>query len=175
MTRSFLPFPWRTVTCPCSRSKSLTRSSSASRRRRPPPYSRPTTRLSGAFQAPEYGRHFCPRQDDGEALSSAGANHAIGDVDVPAKHDSVQEQDRAQRLILSRRADVTFGRQRREKRCDVIWPEGLRVTHPMEADVTSDPAGVGLLGSPTVAPKPDRTTYLLHEFRRCWLVLHTNS
>lgn len=93
VTRSFCPLPRRTTTWLRSKSRSLTRSARHSSSRTPVPYSMEQADFFSTEHDRQLVRHACPR-------------HMLDRPDVGAEDLSIEEQHRAQRLVLRRRADL---------------------------------------------------------------------
>lgn len=102
------------------------------------------------------------RQTNGQALGLTGTDESLDGIHLSSKHDPVQEEYRAESLILRRCADVSVCRQRRQKRRHVIRAKRVRVLHAVVVNVAPNPRGVGRLGAPAVMPDANGAAYLLH-------------
>src|SRR5262249_26324344 len=107
--------------------------------------------------------HLLAGEYDGKTGRSLGAHEIVeprqlGPEDVP-----VEEEQRAQRLILRGRSHTTFHRQIREKRGDLRRGHLGRVTLAMEGDEPADPKDIRVLGPWTQMPRADRDPDAIEE------------
>jgi hypothetical protein len=82
------------------------------------------------------------------------------------KDIAIEEQERAERLVLRRRADATLRREPRQKRGDLGGAHVRRMPLAMEENVPPNPIGVGVLGSPAVMFCANRLTNAIEQLRR---------
>jgi hypothetical protein len=90
----------------------------------------------------------------------------------PPKHLLVQEQQRAQRLVLRRGRDVPAIRQMLEKPRHLGLPHLHRVPLPVEQDVPPDPPDIRLLGATAVVARTDGQAHTIEQLRRTCGVGH---
>ncbi len=81
----------------------------------------------------------------------------------PVEHIGVEEGQRRERLILSRRRDLIVGRERGQKPPDLLLGEIARMPPVVEQDVALDPMDVGLLRPPAVPPLAQRAAHDLEQ------------
>jgi len=87
------------------------------------------------------------RQNDGEAFRSLGPDDVVEPWHVLMQDVAVEEQERAQRLVLGRGGYPTFDGQGAEKACDFRRAHLGGMALAVEEDVAADPPDVGLLGA----------------------------
>jgi hypothetical protein len=68
-----------------------------------------------SVEASDHGLHFVRRQLDRQSAGALGANHTVDPADLSAKHVPVEEQQRAQRLVLCRCTDAPPDRKARQE------------------------------------------------------------
>ena len=113
------------------------------------------------IQTIENGSDLGARENDWQPRRAPGAHKVVQPSELDLQHLAVQEQDRAQRLVLRRRADVPFHRQVGEERGDLRFPELARVAYAVKADETADPCHVRLLRTTAVAVDTDGRAHLV--------------
>jgi hypothetical protein len=100
-------------------------------------------------------------------LTALRTNPAIGErFKQRAARSPVEEENRRQRLVLGRGADVTVYGQVREEGFDLARAEFLRMACAVEADEAADPVHVGLLGTQRVVACAYGVTNPIEEARR---------
>jgi hypothetical protein len=144
---------------------SFTRSSRHSCSRSPAPYKRATmihSLPSSCFMT----RATSSAQDDRYANRHASARNVVDGADLDAHYFAIQEQERAERLILRRCADATLRREPGEKAGNLGRAHVRRMPLPMKDDVSPNPVDVRALGSATVMFRTDRPTNTVEQLRR---------
>ena len=161
---------------------SLTRKRQHSNRRSPAPvheFGHQAVGLSGgqAFDLFQQLLHFAHRQDERDALWSAGADR-IQLADLLALHVAVKEQQGAERLVLRAGRNMPVDCQVGEKGFHLGCAQGAGVAHAVEADVARDPVGVGFLsadGEMFCAGKLRNLYEQFHDVPLRWLGLHAQT
>jgi len=92
-------------------------------------------------------------ENDRDSLRHARARHAIDRAKIDREDFAIQEEKRAQRLILCRPAHVLIHGEPRQERADIGRAKLLRMLFVMEHDVPSNPVRVRFLGSTAIVPR----------------------
>jgi hypothetical protein len=111
-------------------------------------------------------RHLRSAQHDRKTARHARPNDPIDVPDVFRQHDSVQKQDRSERLILRGLADVTSGSQRRDELRDVFGAQLGRMPQMVVGDEAADPHRIGFLGPPAGMSHANRPPHTIHQSLR---------
>src|SRR3989338_6526594 len=85
-----------------------------------------------------------------QVLRALGAYDVVQPGQGDVEHVAVEEQERAERLVLGRGGDAALDRQRAQEAGDLGRSHLGRVALAVEEDVAADPRDVGLLGAPAV-------------------------
>ena len=115
-----------------------------------------TEEAEGRFEVVEQGEDVAAREDGGEVIGPLRALETFERGDLHLEDLAVQEDQRAEGLVLSRSGGVPPNRQVVEKRSDLGGAHLARVTPVVEADELTNPAEVGLLGARRVVEAADR-------------------
>ena len=99
---------------------------------------------------PEHAADLLAGQDDGQALGPLRADDAVEPWEIELQHVAVQEEQRAQRLVLSRGGHLALDRERAEELGDLRRAHVDWISLAVEEDVSTDPRDVRLLGAATV-------------------------
>jgi hypothetical protein len=130
--------------------------------------SQPHTLLKAQTSAIEQGRHQARRsahvteectdfvriEDDRESLRALRAHHSREPLDRLPEDGAVKKEERRCRLILSRRADVTLGRETRKKCGHMSRSELTGMPPAVMEDVAADPVNVSLFSPGAVVTDP---------------------
>ena len=119
-----------------------------------------------ARQLLEDPAHFVAAEHDGHADRLSGPWHGLDRAYFNPEDVPVEEQQRAECLILCRRTDTLLDGQPRQERRDLWRPHVRRVRLLMKDDVSTDPVRVSLLRPATVVPRTDRSAHSREEFWR---------
>lgn len=109
--------------------------------------------------------HLGAGEDDRKPGRPPGSHQAVEPFELDPQHLAVEKQDRAQGLVLGRRADVPLDGEMREKGGGLRLGQLPGMAHPVEPDVAADPSDVRLLGTGTVPVKPDGGAHPREESR----------
>jgi len=91
--------------------------------------------------------HLVAGQDDGEVFRALGPDHAIKPGQVLLQDVAVEEQERAQRLVLGGGRDFALDGQGTEEARDLGGAHVGGMALAVEEDVPADPSDVRLLGA----------------------------
>jgi hypothetical protein len=123
--------------------------------------------------------HFILRQHQRHLLRPLRSHHVVQPRHFHAQHVAVEEQQRRQRLVLRRCADLPVRRQVRQEGRQLRFTHFPRVSPPVEPDVAADPAGVRAHGARAVVPGGKCRMHLLHQSGRrgapwgvFWFLVH---
>jgi hypothetical protein len=119
-----------------------------------------------AVQLEDDRAHLVAGQNDGEAFRSPGPDDVVEPWQVLMQDVAVEEQERAQRLVLGRGGHPTFDGQGAEKACDFRRAHLGGMALAVEEDVAADPPDVGLLGAATAVAKAVGLTHAVEELGR---------
>lgn len=119
----------------------------------------------GPVQAPEDGADFLARQHDGETFGSARPHDPVEPWHVELEDLAIQEEQRAERLILGGRGNPAVHRERRQKAGDLGGAHFSGMTTAVKDDVASDPRHVRRFGVATVVARPDRRAHPIEQPR----------
>jgi glycerol-3-phosphate dehydrogenase len=103
------------------------------------------------------------RHDHGHALRHLGAGHALEPGELYRQHLAIKEQQRRQRLILRRGADLAVDREMAQKILDLVCAHVPGMTLAVKQDEAADPADVGLFSAQAVMLDPDALADLVQE------------
>jgi hypothetical protein len=117
----------------------------------------------GPFEAGEDGPCLVARQYDRQARRGLGADHVVEPRQLALEDLLVEEQDRAQRLILGGRAHAPPHGEARQERRHLGLPHLQRVALAMEENEAPDPADVSLLRPAPVVAQADGVAHAVHE------------
>ncbi len=95
----------------------------------------------------EQGVHFLPGKDDRRAGGTARPLDAFDVRQVCAQHVAVEEQKRAEGLILRGGGDIGLDRQMREELAHLIDSHLRGLTVTVEEDETPDPVTIVTFGA----------------------------
>lgn len=109
--------------------------------------------------------HFGAGEDDRKPCRPPSPHEAVEPSELDSQYFAVEEEDRAQGLVLRRRADVPLDREMREERGDLRLSQLPWMAHPVEPDVAMDPSDVRLLGPGTVPVESDGRAHLREQSR----------
>src|SRR5262249_34360252 len=79
------------------------------------------------------------------------------------QHVAIEEEHRAEGLILRRRGHTLVDGQRRHKSGNLRCTQVTWVPHAMEADVTPNPVRIGLFGPPAVLSRANLLAHALEQ------------
>jgi hypothetical protein len=113
-----------------------------------------------AVEPVEHNTDFVTGRDDWKALRAFGAYGVVEPGQGDVEHVAVEEQERAQRLVLRGGRDATLHRQRAEECGDLG-----RVALAVKEDVAPDPGDVGLFGTTAVVAGAKRGADAVEETR----------
>jgi len=93
-------------------------------------------------------------QDNRQVFWSPGSNDVVEPGQALMQDVAVENQQRAQRLVLARCVHLPFDSERAEKLRD-LGPAHLgRMPLAVKQDEATDPSDIGLLGAPTAVAQP---------------------
>jgi hypothetical protein len=118
-----------------------------------------------AVQLLKQGADLGAGQDDGQPCGALGAYDAIEPREVHLQHVAVQEQQRAQGLVLGRGRDVAIDSQRGQEPRDLRGAHLGGVALVVEEDIALDPPDIGVFGSVAVVAGLDGATDPVEEPR----------
>ena len=101
-------------------------------------------------QVGEDGGDLVLREDGGNALLVGGPLDAVQPGQRGVQHLSIEEQQRAQRLVVRGRRDAPLGGQHREEGLDMLGAHVARMLHAVPTDEEPDPVNVQLLGTEAI-------------------------
>jgi hypothetical protein len=107
--------------------------------------------------------HLLARQHRRYATHRGGPLQVGHPRQLGAQHLLVEEQDRAQRLVVRGRRHVPLRGQHREKRLDLGLAHVPRMPQPRPAHEHADPVQIGLLGAQAVVQIPRTLTHLVQQ------------
>jgi hypothetical protein len=119
-----------------------------------------------AFELAQHLRHFAGTQDSGDAPRRRRPLQLLHPRQLNPEHLAVEEQQRAERLLVGGRGDATLGGQHGEERLDLGRPQIARVPQPAPADEEPYPVHVSLLRLQAEVPVPQPLDHLLQQARR---------
>jgi hypothetical protein len=102
-------------------------------------------------------------EDDRQSLGRASADNPIQPRDILVKDVAIEEEERAECLILRRRTDSFLDGEPGQEARKFGFSEQRRVAPPVEVDVSPGPPNVCLLGAWAVVMDPNRLPHLLEE------------
>jgi hypothetical protein len=111
-----------------------------------------------APQLTEESTHLVSARDYGQADCLLGPDHVVEPGQLLAEDVAVQEEERAQRLVLRGRRHVARGGQRARELAHLRRAHLGRMALAMEEDVAAGPRHIRLLGPPTVMTGADGLT-----------------
>ena len=91
------------------------------------------------------------------------------------EHLTVEEEERAERLVLRGGGDVVLHGERAEEFRDFRPAHARRVALVVEEDEAADPSDVGLLGTPAEVPLAHRRADPIEQARRGYKFGHRGS
>ena len=91
--------------------------------------------------------HLLAGEDDGEAVGEAGAGDLLEPGELAAEDLAIEEEKRAEGLVLGGGADVPVRGEVAEVARDLRGAEAVGVALAVEEDEAADPGDVGLLGA----------------------------
>jgi hypothetical protein len=97
-----------------------------------------------ARELAEDGSNLFAAQDDRQTPGALRVHDAVQPRDLLTKHLAVQEQQRAQRLVLGGGRHLSLNGERRQELCDLGCSHLRRMTLPVKQDMTADPRDVRL-------------------------------
>jgi hypothetical protein len=106
-------------------------------------------------QPAEDGAHLVPREHDGQPRRPPGANHVVDPRHVDPEDVAIQEEHRAERLVLRGGGHVAVGGECARECGDRLGPELPGMALAMEEDEATDPADVRLLRPAAVVARVD--------------------
>jgi hypothetical protein len=117
----------------------------------------------GASELSEDGADLVARQYHGQANGPLGTHDVVEPRQVLLQHISVEEEQRAQGLVLGGGGDLSVHGQRAEelRHLGAAHPEGMALV--VKEDVPAGPRDVGLLGAPTVVAGAHRRTHAVEQ------------
>jgi hypothetical protein len=106
----------------------------------------------------QHGGNLPPSEDDRQVPGLFGAHDTVQPVERVPEHFSIEEQQRAQGLVLRRGADAPATRQVLEEGTDLLRSQLVRMTPLIEENETPDPADVRSFRTGTVVARADGGT-----------------
>jgi len=119
--------------------------------------------LVGAGEGGDDAEGFVVGEDGGEAAGSFCADGVEGEVEVDTEDLAVEEEDGAERLVLSGCGDAPFDGEVGEEGLDLGGTHLAGVAFVVEEDEPFDPGDVGLFGADGVVFTADRVSDLIEE------------
>jgi hypothetical protein len=117
----------------------------------------------GALEVRQDGADFLTREHDGKGVGGFGFRDSLETFGLAVEDMAVEEEDGAERLILSRGADFPLDGKVTQEGDDVGRVEFARVAAIVEDDEASDPIDVGTLGADTVVAHAEGGSNLFQE------------
>jgi hypothetical protein len=111
------------------------------------------------------GAHLVNAEDDRDAYRAVCVRHVIDRSGIKTKHVPIQEQERAERLVLCRRADLLNHREVREIPTDLVAAHLRRMSLAVENNKPSNPRGVGFFCPAAVVTKPNGLANTIEQLR----------
>jgi hypothetical protein len=150
VVRSLSPLPPRTRIWFVAKSTSWTRSRTAFEHAQARPVQQAGHEPRRALEPLDHRAQLVAGQDDWQSLRALGTHDAVEPRQVDRQHVTVEEQERAQRLVLGRGGHPALDRERVEDAGDLGSTQLGRMTLAMEEDVPVDPGDVGLFCAATI-------------------------
>jgi hypothetical protein len=97
--------------------------------------------------------HLVSSQDDGEVFRSLGPDHVIEPGQVLVQDVAVEEQERAQRLVLGGGGNLALDGEGAEEARDLGGAHLGGMALVVDEDAPADPSDVSLLGAATAVAK----------------------
>jgi len=105
-----------------------------------------------AVHLEEEGPNLLPGEHDREPRRALRPDHVVEPWQVLLEDVAIQEEERAQCLVLGRRRHVALDGERAEELRDLRCAHLGRMTLAMEEDEPADPRQIGTLGAPAEMP-----------------------
>src|SRR2546428_12373942 len=115
----------------------------------PGPVEQTTHQTWHAVELPEHGADLLAGQDDWQALGALRADDAVEPWEIDLQHVTVQEEQRAQRLVLGRGGHLALDRERAQEPGDLCRAHFDWMALAVEDDVSADPRDAGGLSGAT--------------------------
>ena len=116
-----------------------------------------------AVEALKDGANLMAGEHDRQVLGPLGSDHVLEPRELDTEHLAVEEQERAQRLILCRGGNLLPNREGREELGDLGGAHLHRMAFAVEEDVPLNPVDVRLLGAAAVVAGADRLSDTVEE------------
>ena len=116
-----------------------------------------------AFQLGDDRPHFVAGEHDGQVLCRSGPHDVFEPGQVLMQNVAIQEQERAQRLILGRCGHAPLDGQRAQKLCDLRGAHFGGMALAMKQNEAADPSDVGLLRTPAAVTQPISLTHAVEQ------------
>src|SRR5262245_4271291 len=107
--------------------------------------------------------HLVAREHHGEAGRPAGTHDVIEPGQLDSEHLAIEEQERAQRLILGGSRHAALDGERAEEARHLWSAELGGMALAVKEDVAPDPGDAGFLGAATVMPDPERRAHPIEQ------------
>jgi hypothetical protein len=117
----------------------------------------------GSAETREERPHLVLGEDDGKPDGLLGPSNLTQRSEVTVEHVPVQEEQRAQRLGLTRRTEAARFGERAQKLGDLPHPELAGMLETMKTNVPLHPGDVALLRARAVVPHPHSAPHLLEQ------------
>ena len=114
----------------------------------------------------ENGRHLLAGEHDGKTRRSFGTHEIVEPRQLRSEYVPIEEEERAERLILRGRGHVPIHSQTREECRHLRRGHVCGVTLAMEQDEPADPEDIRLLDPWPQMPRADRDPNTVEEPRR---------
>ena len=108
-------------------------------------------------------RDFLRRENHGDALGQLRARRSLQPFQLSPEDGAIEEQDRAEGLVLRRGRDAKARGQGREESRDLGLGHGVGMAAAAEHDEAADPEDVGLLGARRVVARTDGLAHLIQQ------------
>src|SRR2546428_3731778 len=116
----------------------------------PGPVEQTTHQAWHAVELSGRGAGLLAGQDGWQALGALRADDAVEPWEIELQHVTVQEEQRAQRLVLGRGGHLALDRERAQEPGDLCRAHFDWMALAVEDDVSADPRDVGVLSAATV-------------------------
>lgn len=117
----------------------------------------------GAAGVGEDAPRLLAGEDDGDARGAPGPLNALDVGQLDLEDLAVEEEERAERLVLGRSGYLPVRREMREELADLIRAHLRGVALAVEEDEALDPVDVGALRADAIMPEPQGSPDLLEE------------